>query len=448
MELRDRRVLVVGWGRSGRAAAGLLLSKGAKVSITDSKKADLLPDLLRFAEERGVQLWLGAPPEAAFQNIDLIVLSPGVPPLEEVHKARARGVLVWSEVELAFRFIKARLIGVTGSNGKSTVTTLIGQMLMRSGKPTFVGGNLGDPLCLSVNSEANTEEGVIVAELSSFQLEAIDSLRCHVALLLNLTENHLDRHHTFASYAAAKARIFHNQKAQDHALIPWGDPLIEAMARVGKGMVHFFGGVGGEVRVDGDEVVDCESGFRFGLGEVRLSGRHNHENVCAALLAARLLGASTDGMAQAIREFRPLPHRLHLVREVGGVRFYNDSKATNVGASVAAIESLKGLVQRVVLIAGGVDKGGSYAPLRAAMEQWGRALVLIGQAAPRIASAFAGSSVPFVFASGMGEAVSIARALAQPGDAVLLAPACSSFDMFPSYAARGEAFEQAVFSLE
>jgi UDP-N-acetylmuramoylalanine--D-glutamate ligase len=451
MDLQRKNVVVVGAGKSGLAAARLLAKHGAIVVLNDKKP---LPELgalglqaLTLAKTAGsVTLSLGGHPAAIFEQADLVVLSPGVPVLPEVEAARKRGAAVWAEIELAARFIEAPVVGITGSNGKSTVTTLVGQMAQRGARPAFVGGNLGDALTLAVGTPAASASGIVVAELSSFQLEDIEDFRCDVAACLNVTDDHLDRHGTFAAYAAAKGRVFANQRTTDHAVVPAGDALCLSLARAGAAQIHTFGAGGAVAVVDG-AIVDAESGLRFPVAELKIVGLHNQANACAAALIARLAGIGRADVEAVLASFRGLPHRMVPVRTLDGVTYYDDSKATNVGAAVAALDGLRGIPGKVVLIAGGVDKGGTYAPLRERMEALGRAVVLIGAARDLIRSELATTSLTLRDASSMDEAVAIGRSLAEPGDAVLLAPACASFDMFQGYAHRGDVFAAAVNAL-
>lgn len=448
LELAGKRVVIVGGGKSGVAAARLAAGAGAAVTVNDRKSEAEAAELIAEVRAIGAEVALGGHPEALFASADVIVLSPGVPPLAVVDAAEARGAKVIPEVELASQLLRGTLIGITGSNGKSTVTTLVGEMCAASGRPTFTGGNLGDALALAVGTTAAEDpSGLVVAELSSFQLERVESMRCHVAACLNLSEDHLDRHGTFAAYAAAKGRIFLTQNAGDHAVVPAGDELCLALARAGRARIHTFGGDDGEVRLQTGVIVDAESGLSFPVSRLRIRGRHNQLNACAAALVARLAGVPRPAIEGVLARFAGLPHRMVHVRDLDGVAYYDDSKATNVGASVAALDGLADLEGRVVLIAGGVDKGGTYAPLRERMERMGRALVLIGEAAPLLAAAFEGSPVERVAATTIDDAVAKARRLAEPGDAVLLAPACASFDMFRSYAHRGDEFQRAVRAL-
>lgn len=446
MELAGAKVLVVGLGKSGVAAARLLARQGARVVANDQRSlGELGPDVAALREQ-GVELVLGAHDAALFTSVDRIVLSPGVPSLPALEAAASAGIPIASEIELASWFVRGTLIGITGTNGKSTVTTLVGEMCQRSGRPTFVGGNLGAPMVDVVGTPAAEPGGYVVAELSSFQLERIDRLHVHVAALLNVTEDHLDRYASFEAYAEAKAGVFHNQTAKDAAVVPSDDALCEGLAQRGAAKRHVFGGDKGDVRVVQGVLRDEQSGLAVPLSEIALFGRHNEQNACAAALIARLAGVDAEAVAAALRDFRGLSHRMQFVRRLADVDYYDDSKATNVGATAAALD---GLGERyVVLIAGGRDKGGDYAPLAQRMHARGRAALLIGEAAPLIATALSRTRCPFERAPSLDAAVLRACALAQPGDAVLLAPACSSFDMFRSYAHRGDEFQRAVRDLE
>lgn len=446
MDVQGKRVLVVGLGKSGIAAARFLHERGARVIANDLRDLQALDDVARDLQSLGIELALGSHDSALFTSADCIVVSPGVPRLDALDEAERKGVPILSEIELASRFVEATIVGITGTNGKSTVTSLIGEILAQTDRPHFVGGNLGTPFVDAIGETGSGSGGCLVVELSSFQLERVDRFRAHVAVLLNVTDDHLDRYDSFAEYAAAKAHIFDGQQPDDHALVPAGDAICGRLASKSKAMLHTFGGQDGEVRVRERAIVDSVSGLEIPLDELKLTGAHNYENVCAAALAARLAQLPRQAIEAGIRSFRGLAHRMAFVRELDGVRYYDDSKATNVGASVAAIDGLDEGV-RVVLIAGGRDKGGSYAPLRERMAARGRAVVLIGEAAETIASSFEGAGFPVVLASDLEAAVEKCRELARPGDAVLLAPACASFDMFRSYAARGEVFEKAVLAL-
>jgi UDP-N-acetylmuramoylalanine--D-glutamate ligase len=445
IDLAAKRVLVVGLGRSGTAAAILCAARGAQVTATDKRGADVLGPALAELP-RNIKVEIGGHVAATFRAADLIVLSPGVPEIPELAAARAAGVAVTGEMELASRFIEATLVAITGTNGKSTTTTLAGAMLRASGRPTFVGGNLGDPLALAVGTPAGAAGGTCVVEASSFQLETAETFSPRVAVLLNITPDHLDRYRDLDDYAATKARVFAAQGASDFAVVNVDDPLVVRHAervrarRLGFSLERTLDE---GAWLDGDELIVRLPGARaeaFPTSVPALVGRHNQQNALAALLASRLAGATHAEALRALGEFQPLAHRMELVAKTAGVLFYDDSKGTNVGAVVAALD---GFPRRVVLIAGGRDKGGDYEPLAAAMARVGRAAVLIGEAADKIATAFH-AVVPVQRAATMDEAVQIAAHLASPGDAVVLSPACSSFDMFRDYAHRAQVFREAV----
>ncbi|HEY8429193.1 MAG TPA: UDP-N-acetylmuramoyl-L-alanine--D-glutamate ligase [Sandaracinaceae bacterium] len=438
-----KNAVVVGAGASGLAAAELLVREGARVVLNDGRTREALGEAAARAEATGAELAFGGHDLAVFDGADLVVVSPGVPPLAVLDEVAARGVEVIGELELAARHVAGTLIAVTGTNGKSTVTTLIGEMMRRTGRPTFVGGNLGVPLSAAVGTPAAAPGGALVVEVSSFQLERVRRFAPDVAVLLNVTPDHLDRYPNFEAYARAKGHVFAPRSA---AVIPAGDPLCARLAARAK-EVHRFGAPDGEVRSEDGELRDLVTGLSLPRSELPLFGRHNEDNACAAILAARLAGVDETSIVGALREAKGLAHRAVLVRELDGVAYVDDSKATNVGATVAALDGLASPERRVVLIAGGVDKGGSYAPIAERLREVGRAVVLIGQAAPLIEAALAGLTLPIERASSMEDAVRRARSLARPGDLVLLAPACSSFDMFTSYAHRGDAFAEAVRAL-
>jgi len=446
VELSRKNTMVVGLGESGLAVVRFLTERGARVLVNDRRDREALGAAATQAEALGAELVLGGHPETAFQDLDLIVVSPGVPPLAQLDQAEQGGVPVVSEVELAARFIEAPIVAITGTNGKSTVTSLIGEMSRRLGRPVFIGGNLGRPMIEAAGTDAGAKGGLVIVELSSFQLERVSRMKAHIAVLLNISPDHLDRYPSFEAYAAAKARIFERQDAEDFAVLPADAADLRELID-DDGTVVLFDGRTGEVRVVDGVLTDAQTSLRVPVGELRIRGSHNVSNACAAVLVARLLGVRDDDIASVLREFKGLAHRTQYVRSVDGVEYIDDSKATNVGAAVASIDGLGGSKGQIVLIAGGVDKGGSYQPLRQRMSEEGRAVVVLGEAAPLLERAFAGSPVELRRATSMGDAVTHAAALARPGDTVLLAPACSSFDMFRSYAERGEHFQRAVETL-
>jgi UDP-N-acetylmuramoylalanine--D-glutamate ligase len=450
-----RRVLVVGFGRTGQAVARVLAARGDRVRAGDVRSpaalrvdASALPD---------VELCAGSDGPELLADVDLVVPSPGVPRTAPVLvEARRRGIAVASEIEVAARALACPIVGITGTNGKSTTTTLVGLALTASGRRTFTGGNLGTPLIAALEGTYD----VCVAEVSSFQLEWVEQFRPHVGCWLNVTDDHLDRHPSFADYRDSKARLFAAQSADDWAVLNRDDPEVIAVAPRLRARVVTFGaaaaGSGARrgdavapsgTHLDGDAVVLRLPGAdeeRYALARTRLGGRHNRENLLAAVATARLAGATPAGVQHAIDTIEPLPHRLTLVAEQAGVRWYDDSKATNVGAAVKSIESFAG---SVILLAGGVDKGGSYAPLAAAARGRVRRALLFGAARDAIADALASAGVDVELVATLAEAVTAAAGAARAGDTVLLAPACASFDQFTDYAARGRAFRAAVAGL-
>jgi UDP-N-acetylmuramoylalanine--D-glutamate ligase len=445
LALEGKRVLVVGLGRSGTAVAILCAARGAVVTVTDKRAADVLGPALAELP-RNIVVEIGGHKAETFLAADLIVLSPGVPEIPELEAARAAGVAVTGEMEVASRFIYSTLIAIAGTNGKSTTTTLAGAVMRASGRPTFVGGNLGDPLALAVGTPAGAAGGTCVVEVSSFQLETTKTFHPRVAVLLNITPDHLDRYVDLEDYARTKARVFAAQTSSDFAVVNVDDPMV---MRLTEGLRARRLGFSLEQRLsegawlDGEDLVVRLPGARaetYPTAVPALVGRHNQANALAALLATRLTGATHAEALRALGEFQPLAHRMELVAKAGGVLFYDDSKGTNVGAVVAALD---GFPRKVVLIAGGRDKGGDYAPLAQAMARVGRAAVLIGEAADKLESAFRGV-VPVARAATLEDAVTKAARLAAPGDAVVLSPACSSFDMFRDYAHRAQVFREAV----
>lgn len=446
--LAGRRVTVVGLARSGVAACRLLVALGAEVTGTDVLAEERLGADVRALAADGVRLYLGGHPPEAFHGAELCVVSPGVPADHEVLvECRKRAVPVIGELELAYRVLSAEVIAITGTNGKTTTTTLVGTLLADSGRPILVGGNIGRPL--AAEALAFPADGLIVAEASSFQLETIVTFRPRVAALLNLTPDHLDRHGTLAAYGEAKARIFMRQDPSDWAVINADDPGAAALARRAPGRVLWFSrtrvvGEGSYVR-DGWVTLRMEGADRpvCPLGEIFLRGEHNLENVLAATACVAAVGVAPDRLRAGIRAFRGVAHRLEWVRERAGVAFYNDSKGTNVDATLKALASFR---EPIVLIAGGRDKEQRFAPLAAAAAGRVKAAVLIGEGRATIGPAL--SPVTAVHeAQSMRAAVWQAAALAEPGDVVLLSPACASFDMFRDYEHRGEVFKAEVLSL-
>jgi len=452
MELKDKRVLVVGLGKSGVASALFLKACGARVTVSDAKSGDELRNEIPALLDHGITVETGGHGERTFREQDLIVVSPGVPvdaPL--LQQARALGEMVIGEIELAAQFLPGPIVAITGSNGKTTTTTLTGEILTAGGLSTLVGGNIGTP-AISL-AERATRETVIVLEVSSFQLETIQTFRPTVAVVLNVTPDHLDRHRTFEAYVNAKARMFENQRGDDFAVLNEDDATCVAMAARTKAQVFWFSRKK-EVK-QGAWVRDGKILFRDGSGEksqreimqvseIPLKGAHNLENVLAAVCAGALMGCAPEKIRRAVREFKAVEHRLEFVATIGGVDYYNDSKATNVDATIKALESFPANIH---LILGGKDKGSDYSVLNDLLRQRVKRVYTIGGAAEKIESQIRAVNVEIVRAVTLENAVRKANAAAVAGDVVLLAPACASFDQFKSYEHRGQVFKEVVSGL-
>lgn len=444
MELKEKNVLVIGLARTGRECARFLTQQGAKVSISDLRKPAELAQEMASLAGLSLSYLLGGEEESWLAGMDYVVPSPGVP-MENLllREAVARKIPVLSEIELAYRYFTAPLVAITGTNGKSTTTTLIGKMLEADGKKVFLGGNLGEPF---IGALAGSWDWGVV-EISSFQLEWVDEFRPRIALLLNVSEDHLDRYASFADYYQAKERIFAAQQSADVAILNRDDPLVWALRqRLAARVVSFgLGEVAEGLFATPTEVIwrDGTVEERFSLSQAKIQGVHNVENIMAAIAAAKCAGVSRRAIQTTIVEFPGLEHRLEFVREKDGVRYYNDSKGTNVGAVVKSLASFSG---RVILLAGGVDKGGDYGALAAGIKSQVRRLVLFGAAKQIIAGAL-GQLTTTVLVDDIAAAVRDAAAHAQPGDVVLLSPACSSFDQFRNYAERGKTFKNLVHAL-
>jgi UDP-N-acetylmuramoylalanine--D-glutamate ligase len=441
-----KHVIVVGAGCTGLGLARFFLDRGADVTLSDSRRREDIGGVEELAA-RGVRFDCGGHDAALMAAADLVAISPGIAlDVPAVAGAMAAGVPVLGEIEIAARELAAPMIAITGTNGKSTTTCLVGEILQRWNRRAFVGGNLGTPL---IEATRNSDWDWIVAEISSFQLEAIETFRPRYGLLLNLTEDHLDRYPDMASYVAAKLRLFENMTAADVAILNADDALVMRCAEALPCRKICFSssrvlqqGMG----FDGQDIVWRFDGGeqRFAVSQLRLKGLHNVENAMAALIAPLLEGCPADLAWQAVCGFSGLDHRMVRVRELDGVTWYDDSKGTNVGS---VVKSLAGLEAPVTLIAGGKDKGGDYAPLAQLMRDKVAHLILIGQAADRMQQAFSGLT-GILRAATLEEAVQMAFDLTAPGGTVLLSPGCSSFDMFRSYAERGAVFCRAVQALQ
>jgi UDP-N-acetylmuramoylalanine--D-glutamate ligase len=454
MDLDGKNVVVVGLARSGLAVARFVQSRGGRVTVTDQATADGLSPFVDQARQTGLTLELGGHREATFASSDLIVISPGVPhTLPQLDVARRRGIPLIGEVELASRFMQAPIVAVTGTNGKTTTTELLGSMLAASGRRVFIGGNIGNPLIEIADRSKDLD--VIVAEISSFQLDTVKTFRPHVAVLLNISPDHLDRYATLEDYAASKGRIFANQQAGDYAICHGNDRLVQRQCKKTMACrLNFFskpsdnGQIGQGAIITPRQIAylmpDGAQG-RISLENTRLIGPHNRENIAAAGLAALALGASVQRVQKALDSFTAPAHRLEPVGTVRGVQFVNDSKATNVDAVMRALECFN---RPVVLIMGGRNKGYDFNALDAHVRKYVKKLIVIGEAGPDILSIL--GAVPehgAEMAVDLAQAVNKAFSAAQAGEVVLLSPACASFDMFGSYAERGDTFRQLVGEL-
>ena len=460
MNVKDLQVTVVGLARSGVGAARLLNHLGARVTVADRKEPQELTAILSQLDQSSIAVRVGAQYESALEGADLVVISPGVPTqLDALNRVRARGVRVIGELELASRYVTAPIVAVTGTNGKSTTVTLIGKFLQESGKRAFVGGNLGIAAseaalaCVQAKPGSPAPYEYVVLETSSFQLETIEQFHPYVASILNVTVDHMDRYRSEEDYVAAKARIFTNQTAGDYSLFNLDDTRVAALRGGTKGAVLGFSrsgatvsGVAGATVLDGDLIVTTVRGQREEIcrrSDMRLIGLHNVENVMAAVTYGLLCGCSIDAIRSVLRSFPGLEHALEVVRERRGVRYVNDSKGTNVDAVLKALE---GIEQPIWLIAGGRDKGGDFSRLEGAIRERVKGLILIGEAAGRIQVAM-GKFDRCRPAATLRDAVELAAREAQPGEVVLLSPACASFDMFADYQDRGRQFKALVQAL-
>ncbi|MBA3632494.1 MAG: UDP-N-acetylmuramoyl-L-alanine--D-glutamate ligase [Acidobacteria bacterium] len=451
LEINGKKTLVLGAGKSGVTSAEFLAERGAVVALHDKKPIEDWTDEARSLKNKKIGLLDGQIPSWLLDRIDLVVISPGVPTgvIPARYVERKDGEVI-GEVELGFRFIKGRIVGITGSNGKTTTTTLIGELLKNAGIPVQIGGNIGTPL-VSL-AESSREDGWTVAELSSFQLETIKDFRPNVAVALNVTPNHLDRYDFFSDYAAAKHRLFMNQTADDVAILNADDEITLSWAKGLKANVILF-----SVKKELDEGLflrgrdlicraDGKEKVLTTRDDIFLRGLHNVENVLASLAAGLACGASLDSMWETVKNFKGVEHRIEFVAEIEGVKFFNDSKATSVDASAKALEALSEGGGKIILILGGRGKNAPYQPLVRLIKENVRALVLIGEDAENIENQLK-NYAEVVRADSMPEAVRKSFGAAENGDAVLLAPACASFDMFRSFEERGTVFKREVENL-
>jgi UDP-N-acetylmuramoylalanine--D-glutamate ligase len=448
MDLKDKRVLVVGLGKSGVASALFLKERGARVTVSDTKSPDQLRDEIPVLLDHGITVETGGHGERTFRGQDLIVVSPGVPvDAAPLVQARAAGEPVIGEIELAAQNLPGEIVAITGSNGKTTTTTLAGEILAAGGFPVSVGGNIGTPAISLV--ERATRQTIVVLEVSSFQLETIQTFRPKVAVVLNVTPDHLDRHRTFQTYVDAKTRIFENQQASDFAVLNEDDPTCRTLRDRTRAQVFWFSRKkeveqGAFVRDGRIFFLDGKSHREVMLvSEIPLKGAHNVENVLAGVCAGALMGCEPAKIRQAIQNFKAVEHRLEYVATIKGVEYFDDSKATNVDATIKALESFP---KNIHLILGGKDKGSDYTVLNDLLRERVKRVYTIGAAAEKIESHIKGAA-EIVHAETLENAIRRASAVAEPGDVVLLAPACASFDQFQSYNHRGRVFKEVVQAL-
>jgi UDP-N-acetylmuramoylalanine--D-glutamate ligase len=447
MELRGKKVLVVGLGRSGLAAALFLRRRGAQVTVSDIRSAEQLGKDIPALLEEGIAVEAGGHGLLTFRRQDLIVVSPGVPlDTPELVQVKAFGLPIIGELELASYYLKGKSLAITGSNGKTTTTALCGAILEADKLPVQVGGNIGAPVIALVDQ--SRDDGWSVLEVSSFQLETAYRFHPEIAVVLNVTPDHLDRHGTFENYAAAKERIFANQTDEDALVLNADDDVTSRMAARAKARIFWFSAKRvvrqgafvheGAIVFRASEQAAPE--FILKVENIPLKGHHNVENVLAAACAARLAGVEPDAIRRAVESFKAVEHRLEFVAEINGVDYYNDSKATNVDAAAKAIAAFPGGIH---LILGGKDKNSDYRQLRSLLEERVKTVYTIGAAAEKIETHIYGA-VPVVSAGTLDQAVAKAAEAAQPGEIVLLAPACSSFDQFENYEHRGQVFKELV----
>jgi UDP-N-acetylmuramoylalanine--D-glutamate ligase len=449
LELRNKRVLVVGLGKSGLAAARFLKARGARVTVSDARPATLIAELTQLLDE-GFMVESGSHGLLTFRRQDLIVVSPGVPAtVPELVTVRAMGTHIIGELELGARYLQGGIVAITGSNGKTTTTSLVGEIFQAARVPTQVGGNIGRPVTEMVATD--TPDTVNVLEVSSFQLETVETFQPRIAVVLNITPDHLDRHGNFAAYVAAKARIGERQGPNDALVLNAEDAVVQGLAAKAKGNVYWFSAkrrVKQGAFVHGDSIwftpsENAQPEPVMPVAEIGLAGAHNVENVLAAVCAAKLAALPSEVIRSAVAAFRAVEHRLEFVREFAGVRYYNDSKATNVDATAKAVEAFAGGIH---LILGGKDKDSDYTTLGPLLRERVKTVITIGSAAEKIERELAGV-VKIERAQTLERAVRLASELAEAGDTVLLAPACASFDQFKNYEERGRVFKALVMVL-
>lgn len=447
MDLEDKKVLVVGLGRTGEALCDFLLQQGARVKVSEKKPLNELAKIYSDWEKKGIQIEAGQHKKESFLEADLIVPSPGVPVLPELETARNQGVRLLSEIELAYAFLKGTIVGITGTNGKSTTATLAHKILKEGGLQAFLAGNIGTPLISF--AENSRDDHIYVTEISSFQLKLIEQFRAGISVFLNISPDHLDWHPSFDDYYESKRNLISTQKEDDIAILNHDDPLIWALNETGKSQIYAFSRKEEVERgcfLRGDWIIlkDSQEENLMRTNEIPLFGIHNLENVMASALVGHAMGLPVARIRGSITRFKGLEHRLEKVTTIREIQFFNDSKATNVDASIKSIQSFD---RKIILILGGRDKGGDFKKLKEPVEEKVKNIILIGEAREKIRKALEGSA-PIHTASSLKEAVRVGYSKAEAGEVILLAPGCTSFDMFHDFEERGKIFKQEVSSLE
>ncbi|MBW1650354.1 MAG: UDP-N-acetylmuramoyl-L-alanine--D-glutamate ligase [Deltaproteobacteria bacterium] len=449
-QLSGKKILIAGIGKTGISLTSFCKKKGADITVTDINK----DALIKISEQKslfsGIKKEIGYHNIQTFQNSDLIILSPGIPHnIKPVTAATAKGVKITGEIEFASQFIKTPVIAVTGTNGKTTVTTLIGEILKNCGKKVFVGGNIGKPLIDYVDGEDKAD--IIIAEISSFQLDTISTFNPNIAACLNISKDHLERYTNYSEYAASKVKIFANQDKKDTAIINGNDILLRTLTENIKSKKLFFypqtKEAGSIINFTDKKLIfdfintgEKEKNF-INLNNIKLIGAHNIENIAAASLCALAAGANINKIQKTVSEFKGIKHRIEHIDTINNVAYYNDSKATNTDAVLRALQNFN---NPLILIMGGIDKGGSFEKLKPLIKKSVKKLIAIGEAKQKIINTFADTASDIISANSLEEAVNLAHKKAAAGDAVLLSPGCASFDMFRNYADRGETFCKAV----
>jgi len=447
MKLKGKKVLVVGLGKTGEAVCRFLLARGAEVKISDKKNEQELGPKISFWKERGIIVESGEHRLQSFQEVDLIIPSPGVPPIPPLQKAAEKGVRVISEIELASKFLKGKIVGITGSNGKSTTATLTHKILKEGGLPAYLAGNIGIPLISFVHN--SRDQDIYITEISSFQLQYIEHFKADLAVLLNISPDHLDWHPSFTDYYQAKTKLITFQDKMATAILNRDDPLVWNLRPQIKSKVYAFSQkkkVHSGCFLQGQWLIISNSGQTrlMPTSQIPLLGSHNLENVMAAALIGYLFSIPPERISQSIKNFKGLEHRLEWVTSIRGVDFYNDSKATNVDAALKSIQSFR---VNIVLILGGRDKGGNFTKLHKAIQERVKKIIVIGEAAEKIKNSLK-DTVPIKEVSSLKGAAAASLEAAQPGEVVLLAPACTSFDMFHNFEERGQIFKKEVLALQ